>query len=93
MFAAASVLSLFFIRPTLMKKLHPRESLRRSNADALIGRTARVSQTIVENGFGRVALDGDDWKAQAADGSRIEEGQNVIVKDRDSIILTVEKEC
>ena len=58
-FAAASVLSLFFIRPTLMKKLHPRESLRRSNADALIGRTARVSQTIVENGFGRVALDGD----------------------------------
>ena len=89
MFAAASVLSLFFIRPTLMKKLHPRESLRRSNADALIGRTARVSQTIVENGFGRVALDGDDWK----DGSRIEEGQNVIVKDRDSIILTVEKEC
>lgn len=92
-FAAASVLSLFFIRPTLMKKLHPRESLRRSNADALIGRTARVSQTIVENGFGRVALDGDDWKAQAADGSCIEEGQNVIVKDRDSIILTVEKEC
>ena len=40
-----------------------------------------------------MALDGDDWKAQAADGSRIEEGQNVIVKDRDSIILTVEKEC
>lgn len=92
-FAVASVLSLFFIRPTMMKKLHPRESLRRSNADALIGRKAKVSQTIVENGFGRVALDGDDWKAQAADGSCIEVGQNVIVKDRDSIILTVEKEC
>ena len=42
-FAVTSVLSLLFIRPTMMKKLHPRESLRRSNADALIGRKAKAS--------------------------------------------------
>ena len=48
-FAVTSVLSLFFIRPTMMMKLHPRESLRRSNADALIGRKAKLIQTIEEN--------------------------------------------
>ena len=92
-FAVIAVVCLFFLRPLAITYLHRNEPERLSNADALIGRTGIVSQEIVADGYGRVAIDGDDWKAQAADGSRIEEGQNVIVKDRDSIILTVEKEC
>lgn len=91
-FAIASVLSLFFVRPTMLKRLHKNEDNRISNADAIIGRTGRVSQSIEENGYGRVAIDGDDWKALAADGKAIEQGTNVKVISRDSIIITVAKE-
>ena len=74
-FAVVSVLSLFFIRPRLVKRLHGKRRERLSNADALIG---------------RVAIDGDDWKAVSADGSYVPLGQNVRVVGRESIIITVE---
>lgn len=90
-FAVASVLSLFFIRPTLLKKLHKNEENRASNADALIGRTGRVSQKIERGGYGRVAIDGDDWKAVSQDGSEIDKDCKVKVVGRESIIITVEK--
>jgi len=88
-FAVCSVLSLFFIRPAVLRYLHKNEDKRVSNADALIGRKGRVSQTIEEGGFGRVAIDGDDWKAVSADGSAVEKGRKVTVISMDSIILTV----
>jgi membrane protein implicated in regulation of membrane protease activity len=50
-----------------------------------------VSETIELNGFGRVKLDGDDWKAQSQDAMRIEKGTRVRILSRDSIIVTVEK--
>ncbi len=90
-FAVASVLNLFFVRPTVLKHLHKNEDSRVSNADALIGRIGRVSENIEANGYGRVAIDGDDWKAVAKDGIAIEKGQNVRVVGRESIIITVEK--
>ena len=62
-----------------------------SNADAIIGRTGRVSAAIEAGGYGRVAIDGDDWKAQSADGSQVEKDAWVKVIGRDSIIITVEK--
>lgn len=90
-FAATSILSLFFIRPTMLKYLHKDEGSRASNMDAILGRIGRVSQPIERNGYGRVAIDGDDWKAVSADGEPIECGENVKVVGRDSIILTVVK--
>lgn len=92
LFAAASVLSIFFVRPTVLKHLHRKENTRASNADALDGRIGRVSETIEENGFGRVAIDGDDWKAASLSGCRIEKGSRVKVVGRESIILTVTEE-
>ncbi len=89
--AVLSVLCIFFVRPFALRYLHPRKEERRSNADALIGQVGRVSQEIEEGGHGRVALDGDDWKAVSSDGSRIPLGQKVRVVGRESIILTVEK--
>lgn len=91
-FAIASVLCIFFIRPTILRYLHKNEDPRVSNADALIGRIGRVSEAIEENGYGRVAIDGDDWKAVSSDRTAIEKGCNVKVTGRDSIILTVERE-
>ena len=90
-FAAASVLSLFFVRPTMLKRIHKNEDRRLSNADALISRIGTVSERIEADGFGRVAIDGDDWKARSADGSRIEKGDKVKVVGRESIIITVVK--
>ncbi len=89
-FAVVSVLSLFFIRPRLVKLLHGKRRERLSNADALIGRVGKVSEAIESNGYGRVAIDGDDWKAVSADGSYVPLGQNVRVVGRESIIITVE---
>ena len=90
-FAAASILSLFFVRPTMLKRIHKNEDRRLSNADALISRIGTVSERIEADGFGRVAIDGDDWKARSADGSRIEKGDKVKVVGRESIIITVVK--
>lgn len=90
-FAVVSVLSIFFIRPRLVKALHGKRRERLSNADALMGRIGRVSEAIEQGGYGRVAIDGDDWKAVSADGEYIPLGQNVRVVGRESIILTVEK--
>lgn len=56
-----------------------------------MGRIGRVSEAIEQGGYGRVAIDGDDWKAVSADGSYIPLGQNVRVVGRESIIITVEK--
>ena len=90
LFAAASVLSVMFVRPVALKYFHRNDPDRASNADALMGREGRVSETIVAGGHGRVAIDGDDWKAISADGSTIEKGTAVRVIGRESIIITVE---
>ncbi len=91
LFSIFSVACIFFVRPVVIKYLHTKDSYRPSNADAIIGRYGHVSQTIVENGYGRVAIDGDDWKAISADNKSIEQGQKVKVLSRDSIIITVEQ--
>lgn len=89
-FAVVSALSLLLVRPALVKKLHKPHRERLSNAEAMIGQQGRVSETIEAGGFGRVAIDGDDWKAVSADGSAIGQGTRVSVVKMDSIILTVE---
>lgn len=89
--AIVTTLSIFFVRPVALRYLHRNDDNRVSNADALIGRTGTVSQTIDAGGYGRVAIDGDDWKAVSEDGRTIERGSKVEVVDRESIILTVRK--
>jgi membrane protein implicated in regulation of membrane protease activity len=89
-FAVVSALSLLLVRPALIKKLHKPHRERLSNAEAMIGQRGRVSERIEANGYGRVAIDGDDWKAVSADGSAIEKDERVRVVKMDSIILTVE---
>ena len=88
--ALCALLSIYFIRPMALRYLH-RDDPDSSNADALIGREGRVSEDIVANGTGRVAIDGDDWKAVAADSQPIAKGEKVRVVGRDSIIISVEK--
>lgn len=90
-FALVSALSIFQVRPFALRYLHRNEDYRASNADALIGRKGFVSEDIKVGGFGRVAIDGDDWKAASADGNQIPVGTPVQVVDRESIIITVKE--
>ena len=90
-FVVVTALSVFYVRPFALKYLHRKGEDRVSNADALMGRIGRVSQQIDKGGYGRVAIDGDDWKSVSVDGQAIEDGASVRVVGRDSIILTVEK--
>ncbi len=89
-FAIASALSLWLVRPVALRYFHKAKDERVSNAEALIGRVGRVSEDIDQNGYGRVAIDGDDWKATSADGQPIAKGTRVTVLAIDSIIITVQ---
>jgi membrane protein implicated in regulation of membrane protease activity len=86
--AIASVICLVFVRPSLIKRLHNKKE-RKSNADALIGRSGIVIDTIPANGHGYVQIDGDQWRSISADNTEIPKGTNVTVVDRESIVLTV----
>lgn len=85
MFSLVSLVCFIFLRPVLLKVFTGKDVP--TNADAIIGRTATVSETIPAEGFGRVKIDGDDWKAEAE--NQIEVGEKVKVVSRDGIILTV----
>lgn len=88
-FAAFSVLSIYFLRPRLVALLNRSASHRVSNADAIIGRTAEVTETVKASDYGRVKLDGDDWKAQSDADHDIPVGTKVRIVGRDSIIVKV----
>ena len=89
-FAVVSLLTFIFLRPVVIRFLDKKSKDVKTNADALIGRKAVVSERIDgAQHTGRVAVDGDDWKAVSTDGSVIEKGAEVEIINRDSIILTV----
>ncbi|NCC98806.1 MAG: NfeD family protein [Bacteroidia bacterium] len=86
-----TVLGFVLVRPFALKFLNKKKNIA-TNADALIGRIAVVSETIeASKGTGRVMVDGDDWKAITSDNEIIEKGDKVKIVGRDSIILTVKK--
>ena len=92
-FAVGTFLAFVFIRPIVMKYLDKKTNDNgvKTNMDSIIGKTAVVTEKIEENGFGRVKIEGDDWKAQTSDGSAVEVGTKVKIEAFESIILTVKK--
>ncbi len=86
-FAILSVVSIIFVRPLMLKYFYNKE--RKSNADALINRIGKVVEPIEKDGYGRVAIDGDVWKAKTVDGMPLEKDKSVKVVERESIIITV----
>ena len=88
-FAVFTLISLFWVRPFAQRYLHKGEDNRVSNADALLGRQGRVVETIKADGFGRVQIDGDIWKAVTNESDDIPKGTNVRVVGRESTIITV----
>jgi membrane protein implicated in regulation of membrane protease activity len=89
-FAVFTLISLFWVRPFAKRYLHKGEDTRVSNADALMGRHGRVVEPVKADGFGRVQIDGDIWKAVTNEDRDIPVGSNVRVVGRESTIITVE---
>lgn len=92
-FAIGTFLSFILIRPVVMRYLDKKtnDNHIKTNMDNIIGKTAVVTERIEENGYGRVKIDGDDWKAQTADGAAAEVGEKVRIESFESIILIVKK--
>ena len=90
-FAIFSLASVLFVRPVALRWLHKNEPNKPSNADALLGRTGRVTETIQAGGNGYVQIDGDMWKAVSSSTIDIPEGTTVRVIGRESTIITVEQ--
>ena len=91
-FAVVSLLTFIFLRPVVMRFLDRKSKDVKTNADAIIGRKGVVSERIdAEQHTGRVAIDGDDWKAVSEDGSVIEKGTTVEIVKLESIIVTVKQ--
>jgi membrane protein implicated in regulation of membrane protease activity len=90
MFAIFTLISLFWVRPFAQRYLHKGEDNRVSNADALMGRQGRVVEVVKADGFGRVQIDGDIWKAVTNEIADIPADSNVRVIGRESTIITVE---
>lgn len=87
-FAVFSALAIFTVRPVALRYLHKNEPNRPSNADALLGRTGRVTEAIKAGGNGYVQIDGDLWRAVSS--TDIPVGASVRVVGRESTIITVE---
>ena len=87
-FSVVSFIAFVFIRPLVVKFLLKKNDEVLTNADAIVGRVAIVTEEInSENNTGRVKIDGDDWKAESSE--KITVGEKVEVLSRDSIILKV----
>lgn len=90
LFALFSFIAFVFIRPLVLKFFFREKTGKKTNAEALVGKRGKVSADIdPRTGSGRVAIDGDDWKAVSVDGEPISQGTPVEVVSIDSIILTV----
>ena len=89
-FVVVSLLTFIFLRPVVMRFLDKKSKDVKTNAEAIVGRKGIVSERIDrEQHTGRVAIDGDDWKAVSENGEIIEKGTEVEIIKLDSIIVTV----
>ena len=89
-FSVGTLLSFFTIRPAMKKFAYQQSDNTLTNVQAMIGRQAKVIETInSENNHGRVMLDGDEWKAKSLTNEQIPANSVVEIVQIDSIILTV----
>ena len=93
LFALGTFLGFIFIRPFVLKLMNKNANKNNvtTNMDNLIGRKAVVTERIEKDGYGRVKIDGDDWKARMDDEGEAEVGEKVTIINHESIILTVKK--
>jgi membrane protein implicated in regulation of membrane protease activity len=88
-FAAGSLLALMIIKPLAQKYITKKQQYIPMNAEAIVGMNGVVTEEInPAQHTGRVAVNGDDWKAQVETNEVLPVGANIIVVKQDSLILT-----
>ena len=89
LFFVVSIVCLAATRP-LVKKLSAGRAVP-TNADRVLGRTARVTETIDnDSASGAVYVDGKTWTARSADGSVLPAGSRVEIRRMEGVKLIVE---
>jgi membrane protein implicated in regulation of membrane protease activity len=88
LFAVGSTVAFVFVRPVMMKYFLKKDRLK-TGVDALVGRVAKVSEVL--DPMGRVAIDGDDWRAVEVDGAHARVGDSVEIVKVESATLHVKK--
>lgn len=91
LFVAVSFVLLLFTRPFAKKLLRTGREEIKTNVDGLIGRTARVTETVDnELGTGAAVVSGQEWTARAFDGeSRFAPGETVVIRTVEGVKLMV----
>jgi membrane protein implicated in regulation of membrane protease activity len=91
-FAIGTASAFMTVRPLVYKLFYKKGQEVKTNAEALIGRKAIVTERIDgELHPGRVKVDGDEWKAISLNTDPIEVGEAVEITTLNSIIVTVKK--
>lgn len=86
--AAVAMLSLFALRPFLLRHLRNRVDLVETNVHALVGKDAVVVAAL-DGAGGRVKLHGEVWSARTEDGLRLDLGDQVWVTRIDGATAVV----
>ncbi|MGH9295165.1 MAG: NfeD family protein [Acidimicrobiales bacterium] len=91
-FAAASVGGLLMARPSLTRAMARGHHRFVSGAQGLVGREAVVTETVADlRAPGKIAIQGEQWRALSSDGSPIEVGAVVLILELDSSTFVVQK--
>ncbi len=89
-FAVLSIVLLIFTRP-FIRKMFPSGYIP-TNSELDIGKQVIVTETIDNSkNTGRVQINGAYWGAKSINGSIINEGESVIVKQKGTTSVTVER--
>lgn len=87
-FVISSVALIFITRPLYKKYIKP--SVVATNADALIGQTAIVTEAIDNDAYvGQAKVSGQVWSALSENGKAIPEGTKVVIKSISGVKLIV----
>ncbi len=88
-FLVVSILLLYFTRPLVKDKL--KVGTTKTNADALVGKTAVVTSDITATEPGQVKVSGMEWSAVSENAEHIGAGTAVIIKGIEGVKLIVSR--
>ena len=88
-FFVVSIILLVLTRPAVKKLTHKKRV--KTNIDSVVGKIVVITETVDNTaGTGKAKLDGMEWTVRSFDGTVIEQGTNVTVKEVSGVKLIVE---
>ena len=85
-FVILSAILILATKPFVKKFVDKKNNSKKTNAFSIIGKTALVIKDIDSiNGVGQIKVDGEIWSAEGVNGSNIEKGTKVKIKQIDGV--------